>query len=52
MVGALIIALIITIGIPVMFMVLGALVSFVFGWTLTDAAEADHPGSELIDTNY
>jgi hypothetical protein len=52
MLGALIIALLITIGIPVMFMLMGAAVSFVFGWTLTDAAVADHPDSELIDTNY
>ena len=52
MVGALIIALLITLGIPVAFMLMGAAVSFVFGWTLTDGAEADHPNSELIDTNY
>jgi hypothetical protein len=52
MLGALIIALLITIGIPVMFMFLGAVVSFAFGWTLTSAAESDHEGSELIETNY
>ena len=52
MLGALIIALIITIGIPVGFMLAGAAVSYAFGWTLTDAAEADHEGSDLIDTNY
>jgi hypothetical protein len=52
MLGALIIALLITIGIPVAFMLMGAAVSFVFGWTLTDSAVADHPDSELIDTNY
>ncbi|HVV35488.1 MAG TPA: hypothetical protein VHC63_02715 [Acidimicrobiales bacterium] len=52
MIGALIIALLITIGIPVAFMVMGMLVSLLFGWTLGDTAEADHPGSELIDTNY
>ena len=52
MLGAIIIALIITIGIPVGFMLAGAGVSFLFGWTLTDTAEADHEGSELIETNY
>jgi TRAP-type mannitol/chloroaromatic compound transport system permease large subunit len=50
--GAIIIALIITIGIPVAFMLMGAGVSFLFGWTATGSAEADHAGSELIDTNY
>lgn len=52
MLGALIIALLITIGIPVSFMLMGAAVSFVFGWTLGDTAVADHAGSELIETNY
>lgn len=52
MLGAIIIALIITIGIPVSFMLMGAAVSFLFGWTLTHTAEADHPDSELIETNY
>ena len=52
MLGALIIALIITIGIPVGFMFAGAALSYVFGWTLGDTAEADHEGSDLIDTNY
>ena len=52
MLGALIIALLVTIGIPVGFMLLGAGVSFVFGWTLTDNAEAEHEGSDLIETNY
>jgi hypothetical protein len=50
--GALIIALIITVGIPVGFMLAGAAVSYVFGWTLGDTAEADHPESDLIETNY
>ena len=52
MVGALIIALLVTIGIPVGFMLMGAIVSMAFGWTLTDTAESDHEGSELIETNY
>jgi hypothetical protein len=52
MLGALIIALLITIGIPVGFMLAGAGVSFLFGWTLGDNAEAEHAGSDLIETNY
>lgn len=52
MLGALIIAALILIGIPVGFMFAGAAVSAVFGWTLGDAAEADHPDSELTDLNY
>lgn len=52
MLGALIIALIILIGIPVGFMIAGAGVSFVFGWTLGDNAEETHPDSELTDLNY
>lgn len=52
MLGAIIIALIILIGIPVGFMMAGAAVSFVFGWTLGANAEATHPDSELIETNY
>ena len=52
MLGALIIAIIITVGIPVGFMLAGAGVSFIFGWTLGDTAEADHPDSDLIETNY
>jgi hypothetical protein len=52
MLGALIIAIIITVGIPVGFMLAGAAVSFLFGWTLTNTAESDHEGSDLIETNY
>lgn len=50
--GPIIIALILLIGIPVGFMLAGAGVSFLFGWTLGDTAEADNPDSELIETNY
>jgi hypothetical protein len=50
--GALIILGILLFGIPIGFMLMGAVVSFVFGWTLGDTAEADNEGSELIETNY
>lgn len=52
MLGPIIIALILLFGIPIGFMLAGAGVSFVFGWTLSETAEADNAGSELIDTNY
>ena len=52
MLGVILIALIITIGLPVGFMMAGAGLSFLFGWTHTDTAEADHEGSELIETNF
>jgi len=50
--GAIIIGLLILIGIPVGFMAAGAAVSFLFGWTLGENAEATHPDSELTDLNY
>ena len=37
---------------PVSFILMGAAVSALFGWTLKDNAEALHEGSDLIDTNY
>lgn len=51
-IGPVIITLILLFGIPVGFMFAGAAVSFLFGWTLGDTAEADNPDSELIQTNY
>ena len=52
MLGPIIIALILLFGIPVGFMLAGAAVSALFGWTLGETSEADNAGSELIDTNY
>lgn len=50
--GALIILGILLFGIPIGFMLAGAGVSALFGWTLGDTSEADNEGSELIETNY
>jgi len=50
--GPLLIVLVVVVLLPVSFMLMGAAVSFLFGWTHTTAAEADNAGSELIDTNY
>jgi len=37
---------------PVAFLLSGGIGSAVMGWLLKDNAEATHPGSELIATNY
>ncbi len=50
--GAIIILGILLFGIPIGFMLAGAAVSALFGWTLTETSEADNEGSELIETNY
>lgn len=50
--GALIVAFIVVVVIPVSLIMTGAIVSALFGWTLKANAEATHEGSELLDTNY
>lgn len=52
MTGALIVAFIVVVVIPVSLIMTGAIVSALFGWTLKANAEATHEGSELLDTNY
>lgn len=52
MLGAIILAVVIIVVIPVGFLMTMAIVSAVMGWTLTDDAEARAEGSELIDLNY
>ena len=49
--GALVIAVILLVVIPVSIMLTGAVVAGVLGWALKDNAEATHEGSELIDLN-
>ena len=49
MLGAIIIAVIILIAIPVSIMMTGAIVAGILGWSLKDNGEATHEGSELID---
>jgi hypothetical protein len=51
MLGAIIIAVIIVIAIPVAVIMTGAVVSAILGWSLKDNGEATHEGSELIDLN-
>jgi FlaG/FlaF family flagellin (archaellin) len=49
--GALVIAVIILVVIPVSVILTGALVAAILGWSLKDNAEATNQGSELIDLN-
>lgn len=54
MLGPVLIALAVVIVLPVSFMMMGAAVSFLFGWSLADTAEHDAegtPAAELVDTN-
>ena len=51
MIGAVILAIVIVIVIPVGFLMTMAVVSAIFGVALKSNAEAEHEGSELIDCN-
>ena len=51
MLGAIILAVIILVAIPVGVAMTGAAVAGILGWALGDNAEATHEGSELIDLN-
>ena len=51
MAGALVIAFIIIVLLPVTIMMSGTVVAGIVGWALKDDAEARHEGSELIDLN-
>ena len=49
--GAIILAVIILVIIPVAVCMSGAVVAGILGWSLKDNGEATHEGSELIDLN-
>ena len=49
--GALIIAVVLVVVIPVSVILTGAVVAGILGWALKDNGEATHEGSELIDLN-
>jgi hypothetical protein len=51
MFGALVLAAIIIVVIPVSVAMSGAVLSGILGWALKDNAEATHEGSELIELN-
>jgi hypothetical protein len=50
--GAIILAVIIVLVLPVLFLVTGAVPTVLLGLLLKDHAEATHEDSELIETNY
>jgi hypothetical protein len=49
--GALILAVVILVVIPVSVILTGAAVAAILGWSLKETGEATHEGSELIDLN-
>lgn len=51
-IGALVIAVVIVFVLPIAFLMSGTLGTISMGYLLKDNAEATHPGSELIETNY
>lgn len=51
MLGAVILAIVIVVVIPVGVAMSGAVVAAILGWTLKDHAETTHEGSELVELN-
>ena len=51
MLGAIIIAVVILVIIPVGVCLSGAIIAAILGWALRDNGEATHEGSELIELN-
>ncbi len=49
MLGAIILAVLIIVAIPVSVMMTGGIVAAILGWSLKDNGEATHEGSELVD---
>ena len=50
--GAVAIAVVLVVVLPVLFLMTGAAGSVVTGWLLRRYAEDTHEGSELVETNY
>ena len=50
--GAIILAIVIVIMLPIAFMLSGAVVAGLLGWSLRWWGEDTHEGSELLDTNF
>jgi hypothetical protein len=49
--GAVVIAVILVVVLPVLVLLGGTILAIIFGWLLNEQAEVTHSGSELIDTN-
>jgi hypothetical protein len=50
--GAIAIAVILVIVLPVLFLIGGTIGAVLVGWLLKTNGEVSHEGSELIETNY
>jgi hypothetical protein len=50
--GAIIVAAIIVIVLPMTFLATGGVAAALLGWVLKENADATHEGSELLETNY
>jgi hypothetical protein len=51
-IGALVIAVVIVFALPIAVLMGGTLGAISMGYLLKENADATHPGSELLDTNY
>ena len=51
MLGAVIMVLVLTVALPVTFMITGAVLSMVLGWSLWSDGESRAAGSELVQLN-
>jgi hypothetical protein len=51
MLGPILIVVAVVLLIPPMFLIAGLVFSAALGWALTDSAEQQHEGSELIELN-
>ncbi|HEY2302192.1 MAG TPA: hypothetical protein VGH66_09875 [Acidimicrobiales bacterium] len=52
MLGAIILAVILVVVLPVLFLLTGTVLAVIQGWLLKEQADDSHEGSELIATNY
>ena len=52
MIGALVIALVIVVILPVTFLLMGSILTAVMSWFLKESVEDAHKGSELVDLYY
>jgi hypothetical protein len=50
--GAIILAVILVVVLPVLFLLTGTVLAVIQGWLLKEQADDNHEGSELIATNY
>ena len=51
-IGALVIAVVLVFALPIAFLMTGSLGAVAMGYLLKENAEATHPASELVETNY